>query len=317
MMELLYNDFAHAPEESGSPWLWDRQKLAYAPCLGAIGVTPFDHSLARFNGAAMTTSGWSWVMSPIGPALYFDGSLNRVVQWTAASWGLPVKCGGGGAEVTIEFYVRLDYVDNAARYSLIFRSDVPGVADTLFYGYRVDVNQKTGALRLFVQDGTTSGGPPVAKEVKYESSVNLTPDVWNHVVVIFNPALAVTSVGQMCLMLINGALDYPAVTLTATAVEIDLAHSTSKNGRIGGLYEGNNPKFAIALLRVWQRSLIAFDDAGVALPWEADGLYLDPLGQFRRPDVVVGKSLGRTTRNTRQTMNCAPGVGFMRMRRGG
>lgn len=291
--------FAMRPCDSAYPSLWQQMKFAMAtPVAG--GRNALDLSPSRFNGTPLGTSSSTLFggMSPIGPCVGFLG--NNALVWTAATWGLPVKfmTSSGSDKLTIQAYFKFTH-SGSAKESTIFYSDVPTVGQP-GRGYRLYVDNNADKLQLQIAN---TPDEVTTFPCVYKTSA-LTADKWYHAVFMFGEELHLFIYigGTTCAAWIDGDMELPTISGT----EQYCTHVTSRNARIGATLGSTAPDISVAQVTIWNRWL---------LERETQQLAIDPLAMFRRRRSLVGFApLGRVTRNTRQTMNVRPGVGFQTMR---
>jgi hypothetical protein len=274
-------------------------------CLGIGGPRNMpDLSPSRFDWVAQGNG--TMGMSPIGPA--FKAAGNQSLQQTAAAWGLPCKFHTNSVfdKMTMQAYFKFTH-SGSAKTSTLFWSDNATAGAPQYYGYRLFVDNNTDQLKLMIANGDDN----VTTFPAYYTSIStLTSNRWYHVVVTWTGLGRDGAGNDLASMFIDG-VDEGYLTVTnaiPSGVEEFCVHSTARSSRIGSTLNSIAPDIEVALVNVWNRELAAR---------ELDDLYLDPVRMFRKRRPVWGKTLGRVTRNTRQTMNSSPGVGFMRMRRGG
>lgn len=254
---------------------------------------------------AITGSAYSIGMSPLGPCLTFTG--NAAMVQTAASWGLPCKFGNNSYYDAIFLHAYFLYTHSAGgKESTLFWSDNPTIGSPL-YGYRLYVDNNADKLKLMVANNDTT---PTTTPTVYTSAATLGGGQWYNVIVGWWPLYHDTGGAPSdCVRIwINGKQDAlpTIVNSSPSGVEEYCSHLSTQNARIGATLGSTSPDFSIAMMNAWSRGL-AVD--------EIDVLSADPVALFREDDQVVSKFPGRITRNTRQTMNSRPGVGFQTMRR--
>lgn len=300
----MIRPFTYFPAESAKPRLWEKHVACFAPCLaGGRNIVP-DLSLSRFNFTSTGTA-MSMIASPIGTAMSYTGNAAHIQA--VAAWGLPTKVGNNAIEdvVFLQAFFKFTH-SGSAKESTIFWSDNPTVGSPNYYGYRLYVDNNTDKLRLMIANNDDNA----TTLPTWYTSAALTAGRWYHAIVGWWPNNASIVGGPWSynsVFWIDGLPQDPTVTNSSpSGVEEYCAHLSTLNARVGATLGSTAPDVQVALINVWNRGL---------LDGEVAQLFADPLAMFRRRRVVAARLPGRVTRNTRQTMNVRPGVGFQTMRR--
>lgn len=291
-MRIDETPFTVNPTRSKVPSLWSGYVGGFAPF--SVSKECYNPATNRYPVKA-NGSAYSITDSPIGRAIYWTGNASQ--EWAAATAN-PFKF---ASETPITIQAMFKYVHQSSTKEFhIFKSDNSTIGIPAPYGWGLYVEPNLDKLVFFTDRGNAGDVPHGATWDTTNSS--LSQNTWYHAIVTWDAYESfLWNNFDYATFYINGL----QVSQARSATERLYIHHSSLVSRSGASFGQTTPDFGVSLVGIWSRHLSYR---------EIDCLSADPLAMFRPMRRIIGRSFGRITKNTRQTMNVRPGVGFQTLR---